>query len=324
MGPNEKASLQSAFGYNVTDGTMTKHDSRLLTTGVANNYKVSGPLICSLLSNCDKFIPSFTTGSIRLIFTLDTLNNFTTHTATSPTSFSLTNFQLTYDLIDFGAQIENEIMMMEKIVIKSSGYNNQSVTCPVGTSGNNTFVFNTRLASIRNTILSSSCARDAVFVNGKFDSPNFAGGGSATTTPSSFSINIGGVTYPQSGPLSTQNQSAILMELRKATGNLYDWSKSSSINTVEWSYLETGYNAENTNALTTAQEPAKFYVGFDLNKINSASQNMLNGTSSQNSPINVLVNFAAATTIAKTLNLTSNYDAVLTIDTRSKQISVLM
>jgi len=108
------------------------------------------------------------------------------------------------------------------------------------------------------------------------------------------------------------------MELRKATGSLYDWSKAMSINNVEFVYREAG----ETN--TTALEPAKFFVGFDLNKINSASNAMLNGSSSQNSPIIAQVSFAAATTLAKSLNLTSNYDAVLTIDTRSKQISVLM
>ena len=324
LGPNEKASVQNGFGYSNTDGAITKYDSRLLTTAVTNSYKVSGPLICSMLSSMDKFLPAFACGQVRLVFTLDTLNNYTTFTATRPTSFSMSNFQVTYDLIDFGAEVEQSIMSLPQVIIKSSGYINQSVTVPIGTSGNNSFVFNTRLASIRNSILSSSCAADAVFVNGKFDSPNLAGGSSATTAPSFFSLNIGGVTFPQAGPLTTLNQSAILSELRKATGNLYDWSKAMSLNNIEFSYLETGYNQVNAGALSTAQEPAKFYVGFDLNKINSASQNMLNGTSSQNSPIIAQCNFAAATTLAKSLNLTSQYDSILTIDTRTKQISVMM
>lgn len=324
LGPNEKASVQSGFGYSNTDGAITKYDSRLLTTGVANPYKVSGPLVCSMLSSCDKFLPAFACGQVRLVFTLDALNNYTTFTATRPTGFSLSNFQVTYDLIDMGGEVEMSIMSLPQIVIKSSGYVNQSVAVPVGTSGNNSFVFNTRLASIRNAVLSSSCAADAVFVNGKFDSPNLAGGGVGTTAPSFFSLNIGGQTYPQAGPLSTLNQSAILSELRKATGSLYDWSKAMSLNNIEFAYLETGYNQTNATALTTAQEPSKFYVGFDLNKINSAANNMLNGTSSSNSPIIAQVQFAAATTLAKSLNLTSQYDSILTIDTRTKQISVMM
>lgn len=324
LGPNEKASLQNAFGYSVIDGAITKYDSRPLTASATNSYKVSAPLVCSMLSSMEKFLPAFACGQVRLVFTLDALNNYTTFTATRPTSFEISNFQVTYDLIDMGSEVEQAVLALPQVVIKSSGNINQSVTLPIGTSGNNSFVFNTRLASIRNAILSSSCAADAVFVNGKFDSPNFAGGGSGTTAPSFFSLNIGGQVYPQAGPLSTLNQSAILMELRKATGALYDWSKASSINNVEFAYLETGYNVTNATALSTSPEPAKFYVGFDLNKINSQSQNMLNGTSSQNSPIVAQVNFAAATTLAKSLNLSCQYDAILTIDTRTKQISVLM
>lgn len=323
LGPNEKAAVQSGFGYSNTDGAITKYDSKVLTTGVDNVYKVSGPLVGSMLSSMDKFLPAFATGAVRLIFTLDTLNNYTTFTATRPTSFEISNFQLTYDMIDFGAEVENAVSQAP-IVIKSSGYVNQSVTLPIGTSGNNSFVFNTRLQSIRNAVLYASCAADAVFVNGKFDHPNWAGGAQATTAPSFFNLNIGGQTFPQAGPLTTLNQSAILSELRKATGSLYDWSKSMSINNIEFAYIETGYNTANTTALTTGLEPAKFFVGFDLNKINSSAANMLNGTSSQNSPIIAQVNFAAATTLAKSLNLTCQYDAIMTIDPRTKQITVLM
>jgi hypothetical protein len=317
LGPNEKAGVQNAFGYSNTDGAITKYDSRLLAIN-ANSYKVSGPLVCSMLSSMDKFLPAFACGQVRLVFTLDSLTNMTTFTATAATAFSLSNFQVTYDLIDFGAEVEQAVLQMPQVVIKSSGYLNQSISLPVGTGGNQSFVFNTRLASIRNAVLYSSSVRSADTVNGKFDAVGFASGLNATTTPAFFSLNIGGQTYPQAGPLNTANQSAILMELRKATGSLYDWSKSMSINNVEFAYREGGETD------TTALEPAKFFVGFDLNKINSASNAMLNGTSSQNSPIIAQVNFAAATTLAKSLNLTSQYDAILTVDTRSKQISVLM
>ena len=318
LGPNEKAGVQNAFGYSISDGAITKYDSRLLGASPANSYKVSGPLVCSMLSSMDKFLPAFSCGQVRLVFTLDTLANMTSHTATAATGFTLSNFQVTYDLIDFGIEVEQAVLQMPQVVIKSSGFLNQSVTLPVGTGGNQSFIFNTRLASIRNAILYSSSIKSADTVNGKFDSVGFASGLNATTAPAFFSLNIGGQTYPQAGPLNTTNQSAILMELRKATGSLYDWSKSMSINNVEFSYREGGETD------TTPNEPAKFFIGFDLNKINSASNAMLNGTSSQNSPIVAQINFAAATTLAKSLNLTSQYDAILTVDTRTKQISVLM
>jgi hypothetical protein len=325
MGPNEKASIQSGFGYAVAvadQGTLRNYDSRtLFTAGGVNTYQVSGPLLCSMLSGCDKFIPSFATGAIRLVFTIDSVSAYTTRVANEPTAFSISNFQVTYDMIDFGPEIENSIMMSDQIKIKSTGFNQSSVALQVGTQGQQTFVFNQRYASIRNAVLSYSCARDAVFVNGKFDSPDGACG--TGNSNSFYSLNIGGQSYPQSGPLSGVNKVAILSELRKATGNLYSWERAMSINNVEFSYAETGANAVTGTALTTATEPAKFYVGFDLNKINSSSQNLLNGVSTANSPINAIVNFGAATTLAKSLNLTLNYDAILVIDPRTKQLDVL-
>jgi hypothetical protein len=274
-----------------------------------------------MLSGCDKFIPAFATGSVRLVFTLDNVSNYVSRVANEPTGFSLSNFQVTYDMISFGGEIENSIMMSDQIRIKSSAYNQSSVSVPVGTNGQQQYVFNQRFASIRNAILSYSAARDAVFVNGKFDSPDGACGNG--TASSFYSLNIGGVSYPQAGPLSGVNKVAILSELRKATGNLYDWSKAMSINNIEFAYAETGANTANATALTTSLEPAKFYVGIDLNKINSSSNNLLNGVSTANSPINAVISFGAATTLAKSLNLTLNYDAILIIDPRTKQLDVL-
>jgi hypothetical protein len=105
-----------------------------------------------------------------------------------------------------------------------------------------------------------------------------------------------------------------MSELRKATGNLYDWSKSMAINNTEFSWTE--------DSTTTLVQPGKVYVGFDLNKINSASRAMLNGTSSQNSPINLILNFAAATVSAKNVYLVLNYDCVFILDPRTKMITL--
>lgn len=339
LGPNEKSGLQSAFGYGAsgiladtavngaTATLLSNYDgSKALTASVANNFKFSGPIPCSMLSSLEKFFPAFAAGAVRMVFTLESLNNITTYLAANrPTAYEISNFQITYDMIDMGAEVEQSILQLPQVVIKSSGYVNQSITVPSGTAGNNSYVFNTRLASIRNAILYASSAASTTFVNGKFDAPQWASGIVATTASAFFSLNIGGVNFPQAGPLNTLNSSAILMELRKATGNLYDWSKSSSINNVEFNYMETGANKELVGlTITSPQDVAKFYVGFDLNKINSSSNNMLNGTSSANSPIIAQVNYALATTLSRTLNLTCNYDAILTLDTRTKQISVLM
>ena len=135
------------------------------------------------------------------------------------------------------------------------------------------------------------------------------------TTGGQYSLNVGGITFPQGGPINfLLNKAGAMSELRKATGNLYDWSKSMSINSFEFDYTE--------NSTTALTQPGKLYVGFDLNKINSASRNMLNGTSSQNSPINLVMNITTATATAKNVYLVLNYDCVFIIDPRTKMITL--
>ena len=72
---------------------------------------------------------------------------------------------------------------------------------------------------------------------------------------------------------------------------MYDTKNSMSINTVEFSRNDTSITA----AVTTVLEPGKFIVGIDTTRLGcESSKNLLNGTSSQNSPITVLLNIATA------------------------------
>ena len=98
---------------------MDKLDSRVLPAipiaGPAISYFVSGPLVCTKLTGCEKFIPAFATGGIRLVFTLDTLANMFSTNATilsfiNPTGTNITNFELVYDLIDFGPEVEHSVL----------------------------------------------------------------------------------------------------------------------------------------------------------------------------------------------------------------------
>ncbi len=97
---------------------MDKLDGRLLPTiavGASTSYFVSAPLVCTKLSGCEKFIPAFATGGVRLLFTLDTIVNIFSATATIQAFINpvvgtngtfITNFELVYDMIDFGPEVE--------------------------------------------------------------------------------------------------------------------------------------------------------------------------------------------------------------------------
>ncbi len=207
-----------------------------------------------------KFIPAFATGGIRLILTLDTYANMLSYSNTAA-NFNdagtfLSNFELVYDLIDFGPEVEQSVLSQPSVMIKSNGYANSSVTLPTWANGGQTFVYNQRFASIRSAIaLPSAIAVSATFTSGKFDAIDMTSG-------SHYSINVGGITFPQGAPISFGlNKAGAMSELRKATGNFYDWSKSMAINNAEFSYIE---NPAPTK-ITTVQS-GKCYVGFDLNK----------------------------------------------------------
>jgi len=87
-----------------------------------------------------------------------------------------------------------------------------------------------------------------------------------------------------------------------------------AINNIEFSYTE--------NSTTSLVQPGKVYIGFDLNKINSASRAMLNGTSSQNAPINLIININVATASAKNVYLVLNYNCIFILDPRTKMITI--
>jgi len=311
LGVSEKYGSQASFGYNDTTPstvTLDELDGRAITA--TETFFVSAPLVCTMLSGCEKMIPSFATGGLRLVFTLDTAANILITSAGN--SYAISNFELVYDMIDFGPEIEQSVLSMENIIIKSNSYSASSVPVNSGTSGSTTLVYNQRFASIRNALVLPTGSATANTVNKKFDAIDITSGGS-------YQLNIGGQVYPQGGPISMAlNKSGALSELRKAVGSLYDWSKSFAINSIEFGYVA---NPLPTTGLT---QPGKVYIGFDCNKINSASNMMLNGTSSQNSPINLNLNFGSPTlTNNYNVFLVLNYDAILNIDPRTKQIRVL-
>jgi hypothetical protein len=222
----------------------------------------------------------------------------------------ITNFEVVYDMIDFGPDVERSILSQPSIMIKSNGYANSSTTVAAAANGLQTLVYDQRFASIRSAIvLPGGTAVNAKTLNGKFDAVDITTGGS-------YSLTIGGIQFPQGGPINfALNKAGAMSELRKATGNLYDWSKSMAINSVEFSYLD--------DSTTTPVQPGKCYVGFDLNKVNSSSRNMLNGTSSQNAPINVNVTISTQMGAnAKNVFLVLNYDCVFILDPRTKMITL--
>jgi hypothetical protein len=114
---------------------------------------------------------------------------------------------------------------------------------------------------------------------------------------------IGSICFPQLQLNVKYNRAAILQKLKKSQGNLYDTKNTMAINTVEFS--RNDFDIHTT--ATTLVEPAKCFVGIDTTRLGcGSSKHLLNGTSSQNSPITVLINIAIAVADARIINLVLN------------------
>jgi len=329
-----KYGLQSCFGYTNTESTNPNMDGRVIkgaTAGaVTDTFFMSAPLLGSMIANCEKMIPLFAIPQLRIELTLDALSNmFYTGAGTgaqlseAPVSITLSNVELCYSMIDMGAEVERyTLASAPQLKLKTKGFNNSASVLPSGSVGSSSLIFNQRFSSIKSAfILPASTSYnkwgDFMDITNSGTSPLVAGGGGE------FSLTIGNVNYPQA-PLSTAlNRSGILQETRRAFGSLFDSDNSNSINAVEFNCNINYENDANADARTTTPyEPAKFIVGVDLDKVAWGDRTLMSGVSTFGTSISVNINLAVATNQPANIGLLLVYDAIMVIDTASKQMSV--
>ena len=136
-----------------------------------------------------------------------------------------------------------------------------------------------------------------------------------TASNGDYSIMIAGQTYPQRNLSTLNNKAYIVQELRRASGNINDKNNNMSINSWEF-YKDASDN-------TSVDQPAKFIIGIPLEKLHIPSDKaILTGISTNNSNITVNINTSTATGIAYTVNLILNYDAIIEVDTQTRDARV--
>jgi hypothetical protein len=351
-GVSEKMGMQSALGYyeqsfvgGASLGALTDYSTinenvdgltvqtvAAMAAAATVNYYLSAPLP-SLLLNAEKLIPLNGT-NIRLQFTLDALNSIspgvsavgTNITGTAPaggqvpfSSLTITNFEVVYNQIQFPPQIERYMLDMPKIRIKTSSYATGLQSISAGVAGTVNLVYNLRYASIKSMfLLLGSSSGNAT--NKLFDSIDMTSGGG------SYGFVINGLNFPMS-PLSTvNNRGGVLMELRRAMQNIYTGSNQMAIDNNEWLKGDTTVAGTGllgvTNTQTSVNIPAKFIVGVNTQKMMTPA--IFTGVSSQNSPITAIINVGSqATGLAYSPILTLLYDAMIEIDTLTKQVNYI-
>lgn len=303
----QKYGRQASFGYTgstIPTVAMEDLDGRYIgNTAATFSTSLSAPFM-SVLSNSEKFIPLYAMPAVRVQLTLDSLSNFFFGAAGS--SYTITNFELVYKIVDLGQDVQNIVRSMgDKIYIKSQSFSTATNVIPAATQGYTELVYNQRYSSCKACFAINGCT-GANYVNKNFDSVDI------TNSNGEYSFMVAGAVYPQK-PLSTTNRNGILEALRQANGSIFDKTNAMAINTAEWGYAENG-------ATTTAGIPSKFYIGVSLEKIDSGA--LLTGISTENSPISYRVSLGTATGQTHNITLVVNYDALWEIDFVNRQVAL--
>ncbi len=308
----EKYGLQSSFGYQGATAvpSLEDLDGKFFTAGLTTyTGSLAGPLM-SILSNSEKLLPLFAMPQVRLILTLDSINNIFRADGTNvvvPTGWTLSNVELRYKVVDMGGNVEELVRGMgEKVYIKSQSFASSSNILSANSVGSFELIYNQRFASVKSLFAINGAGTNTS--NKQFDSVDL------TSSNGDYYFIVGGQNYPQK-PLSAKNNKAgILQELRTAVGSIFDKNNSFSINAIEFNYFTT-------DAVITYNAPSKFYIGTSTEKLNSNS--LLTGISTQNSPISYRINTGTAIgATPSTVTLVVNYDALIEVDLLNRQCSV--
>lgn len=309
----DKIGQQFALGWVDSGGTTPVNneqtDGRTVSTGETGS--LSGPLY-NCLSFSEKMIPLFLMNNVRLVFTLDSLTNMcNTQTGKNPfTAFTISNFEVVYNIVDFGSEIQNNIMAMDKIRLKSQSFASSISPLASATSGNVNLVYNHRYSSVKAAYLNCGGGDALKSANKNMDAYDITSGNG------DFQIQVNGVNYPSRSLSTINNKAGMLQELRKTMNTIFDKNVSMSINSAE-------YSAYSSTSTTSFIIPSKFYVGFALQKLTIPQKAFFTGVNTNGSPITVSINIGTATSQIHNVMLILNYDMILEIEPASKQVVVI-
>ena len=307
-----KAGLSQALGYGGPASAFTNDNinGRIFLTA-NESCTLAGPLNC-ILSNADALVPLKFMGSVRIQLSIDTINNIYNTSAVAVTAMSLSNMELCYDIVEFGADVDASVMSMAdasgKIMIKSQSYLSSGQTIGAGSVGSLEYIYNLRLASIK-SLFAIFSGTAATSINKAFDSFDI------TSNNGDYQFFIGGMPYPPRALSTINNKAGVLMELSGAWGPVHD------ILSSNFAITPVGFNHVN-NGTTTYTAPAQFFLGVNCERLSSNSV-MLSGTSSQNSPISLRINLGTAVVAAQVAQVIALYDAIIEVSLVDKQVSIL-
>jgi hypothetical protein len=323
MSVAEKLGQQISLGYGGYDGdtmdnqldcdgfVMKTYTGSTVTQAATtvNNY-ISAPLIGCSLAHAEKLLP-LDIGNWRIQLTLDSLANIGSSLTgdVALASYTITNFEIVYNQIQFPSYINQQIKSMPTIRIKTKSFGVGSQAIPASSSGTINLYYNLRYASIRSLFLLCAPTSSTVSASKAMESVD------VTTNNGSYQFSVGGVAYPQQVLSTLNNKSGILNELRRAMGSIYDKNNSMAIGSSEFIAVQ--------NVATSLTVPGKFIVATNTMRLTDDQAFMFTGVSSTNSQINVIINTATATTYAINAFLVASYDAIFEFNVLTKQLNYI-
>lgn len=271
----------------------------------------------NIIQSCEKLVPLEFMPNVRLQLTTSSIAEVLNTPGNA--TFTISNVELVFNQINFTGDVYNMVKGMgEKFYLKSQSWANMGASVASGLVGTAELVYNARYSSIK-SLFSIFTPNSPGAVNGIYDSVDL------TSNSGSYQFSVAGTNYPSRELSTLNNKAGIMAELRKAVGGLYTGVNSTSINRVEFSYIDsTVSNAGGTGAgtaPTTIAEPSKFIVGCNVEKL-STNGALLTGISTQNSAITLRIQNGTATRSGYTVYLVALYDALLEIEPLIKNTTV--
>jgi len=308
----EKTGL--AFPLGVLDystaPTASNLNGRLLSTTGGETWDMAGAL-GNILSNADHLVPLGAMPSVQIQLTMDAVVNMfnATATTTNLTSLTLSNLELCFQSVEFGAEIDPMILSMTdeegNILIKSQSYTSSSQVCPVQT-GQTELTFNQRLSSIKSII--------ANFNGAGSQENDWADSVDITSNLGDYQFLIANRPYPVRPMSVLQNKGGVYQELANC------WSMAHSLYSSKLAIIPSEFDVVDADT-TTYDAPAKFYVAQNTEKLSSSA--MLTGVSSQLSPISLRINFGGtAPANAHAVALICCYDSIMVINPLARQVVI--
>lgn len=303
-------------GTNGTIASLVNMNGKLIPFGSTYAYSYAFPLL-NIFSQAEKLVPLCMMPGCRIALTVDTLANYITASSTI-TGFSLTNLELCYDQVNFGADVEQQIRASNEVItIKSASYGLSSQPVAVGFQGIQDLVYQFRYSSIRSLFTMYTPNTSATkATNQSYDSLDI------TSVNGTYQYFVNSVGYPNKALDALANKSGILLELRSAVEGLHSAQSNLSITPQEWNANDAFvYNTVST----TQYIPGSFYTGANLEKIVGSGHNtLLSGISSKEAPVILRLNCNTATSFGYTVICVALVDALIQVNVGLRDVTVIV